>query len=270
MYNKIVTPPVPKAAFYIEMTTKKPLLSIVIPVYNEARTLKKILNAVYEYEIPEVNKELIIVESNSSDGSREIVKEFIKGKNNIFLVLEQKPEGKGHAVRAGLNKTKGDIILIQDADLEYEINDYPRLIKPILEGKTSFVLGSRHLDHTGKYRWDIRKFKEKRKAFFMNIAGLAFHAFFNIVYQTNLSDPTTMFKVFKRDCLKKFNLKNNFFDLDWELVGKLIRTGYKPIEVPVHYKPRGFSEGKKVNILRDGPRYIKAILETRFTPKSQL
>lgn len=252
------------------MSTKKTLLSIVIPVYNEAKTLSIILEEVYHFRIPNVEKELIIVESNSKDGSREIVKEFSKDKKDVTVILEPRPEGKGHAVRSGLNRAKGDIIIIQDADLEYEISDYPRLIKPIVDGKTSFVLGSRHLDHTGKYRWDIRQFKEKRKALFMNIAGIAFHTFFNIVYQTNLSDPTTMYKVFKRDCLKKIHLKNNYFDLDWELVGKLIRAGYKPIEIPVHYKPRGFSEGKKVNILRDGPLYVKAILETRFTPINKL
>lgn len=244
---------------------KEITLSVIIPVFNEGKTLKKVLDSVYNYGIPGVKKELLIIESNSTDGSREIVKSFAQ-KSDVILILESKPQGKGHAVRQGLAKASGDIILIQDADLEYEVSDYPRLLEPIIAGETSFVLGSRHLDQNGKYRWDIRQFKEKRKAFFMNLAGIAFHSFFNFVYQTNLSDPTTMYKIFKRDCLKKFTLKNNYFDLDWELVGKLVRAGYKPIEVPVHYKPRGFTEGKKVNILRDGPKYVRAILETRFTP----
>ena len=241
-----------------------------MPVYNEGKTLSRALERVYSYEIPTVKRELIIVESNSTDGSRQIVKDFVKDKPEIIVIFEDQPAGKGHAVRAGLAKAKGDIILIQDADLEYEVSDYPRLLQPIIDGKTKFVLGSRHLDHSGKYKWDIRRFKEKRKAFFMNLAGLGFHAFFNLVYQTNLSDPTTMYKVFKRECLENIHLKNNYFDLDWELVGKLILAGYKPIEIPVHYRPRGFSEGKKVNIRRDAPRYVKAILETRFTAKDRL
>lgn len=249
---------------------KKTILSIILPVYNEDKTLLKVLETVYEYKIPGITQELIIIESNSSDNSREIVKTFSNGKSGLILVLEDKPQGKGHAVREGLKKATGDIILIQDADLEYRVSDYPRLIKPIIDGKTAFVLGSRHLDHTGKYSWDIRKFKEKRKAFFMNLAGLTFHTFFNLVYQVNLTDPTTMYKVFKRDCLKKFHLTKNYFDLDWELVAKLIRSGYKPIEIPVYYRPRGFSEGKKVDILRDGPRYVKTIIETRFISKDKL
>jgi len=239
-------------------------------VYNEARTLKKVLEWVYIYQIPNVKKELIIVESNSTDGSREIVAEFAKNKKDVTLILEEKPQGKGHAVRTGLTKASGRIILIQDADLEYEVSDYPSLLNPILEGKTKFVLGSRHLNHTGDYSWDIRNFKEGRKALFMNIAGLAFHAFFNLIYQTNLTDPTTMYKVFKRECLKNLHLRGNYFDLDWELVAKLIRSGYKPIEVPVHYKPRGFAEGKKINIMRDGPRYVKAIIENRILPLNKL
>ncbi|OGY24668.1 MAG: hypothetical protein A2172_03700 [Candidatus Woykebacteria bacterium RBG_13_40_15] len=245
-------------------------LSIIIPVYNEAKTLKKVLERVYIYQIPNVKKELIIVESNSTDGSRKIVAEFAKNKKDVTLILEEKPQGKGHAVRTGLTKASGRIILIQDADLEYEVSDYPSLLKPILEGKTKFVLGSRHLNHTGDYSWDIRNFKEGRKALFMNIAGLAFHAFFNLIYQTNLTDPTTMYKVFKRECLKNLHLRGNYFDLDWELVAKLIRSGYKPIEVPVHYKPRGFAEGKKINIMRDGPRYVKAIIENRILPLNKL
>lgn len=249
---------------------KKPILSIIIPVYNEEKTLLKVLKSIYNYRLTLVSKEIIIVESNSNDGSREIVTNFAKGKKRVTVIYEKKPSGKGHAVRTGLSKATGEIIIIQDADLEYEVSDYPRLLKPLIAGETDFVLGSRHLDHTGKYNWDIREFKEKRKAFFMNIAGLSFHTFFNLMYQVNLTDPTTMYKVFRRSCLKKFHLTKNYFDLDWELVAKLIRVGFKPIEIPVRYHPRGFDEGKKVEILRDGPRYLKTIIETRFIPKDKL
>lgn len=255
-----------KVYFMKEKTT----LSVIIPVYNEAKTLLKVLEKVYNYQIPKVKKFLVIVESNSTDNSRKLVQSFAQDKGDVTVILEDKPQGKGHAVRAGLAQAKGDIILIQDADMEYEVSDYDRVLEPLLQGKTKFVLGSRHLDQDGKYRWDIRQFKEKRKAFFMNLAGLFFHTLFNLVYQTNLTDPTTMYKVFKRECLKKIHLQGNYFDLDWEIVAKLIRTGNKPIEVPVHYRPRGFAEGKKVQILRDGPTYLRAIFQYRLTPLEKL
>lgn len=247
---------------------KKCLLSIIIPVYNEEKTVGIILKKVYEHKLPNIKKEIIIVESNSSDGSRKVVRQFVKGKKDIRLILQQKPTGKGSAVRKGLKYAKGDIIMIQDADLEYDVNDYEKLIRPIIDGKTMFVLGSRHLRHNGETDWLIRRFKGKERiyAYFMNFGGLFFHKLFNIVYGVHLTDPTTMYKVFKRDLLKKVHLEGKYFELDWEIVSKFIRLGYTPLEVPVKYVSRGNSEGKKVKFSRDVLKWLYTIIKFRFIP----
>ncbi|MEK6706262.1 MAG: glycosyltransferase family 2 protein [Bdellovibrionota bacterium] len=244
-------------------------LSVIIPVFNEAHTLLTLLNRVWNHNISGIDIELIIVESNSTDGSREIVKTFaarIKEANPaaaLQLILEDKPRGKGHAVRTGFNAVTGDIILIQDADLEYDINDYESLIQPILRGHASFVLGSRHLSAGS---WRIRQFSNDRiNSVLFNFGGIFFHTLFNIVYGQWLTDPTTMFKVFKRSCITDIFFTANRFDFDYELVGKLIRSGYLPFEVPVSYESRCFKDGKKIRIFSDPWTWLVAILKYRFS-----
>jgi glycosyltransferase involved in cell wall biosynthesis len=241
-------------------------VSIVIPVYNEVRTISELLGKVYAQPLP-YEKEIVIVESGSKDGTRELVEAFAQAHAGVTLVLQDVPKGKGYAVREGFTHASGDIILIQDGDLEYDVKDYPALLAPIAEGKAAFVLGSRHLSKG----WNIRKFTDDPlKAYFMNLGGALFHGFFNVLYGTNLSDPTTMYKVFRRECLEKVSFSANRFDFDFELLGKLIRAGYRPIEVPVSYHSRGFSEGKKVRIFRDPPLWVLAIIKTRFAPLKKI
>ncbi len=251
---------------------KKYTLSIVIPIYNESRTVLTLLKNVYRHKIPGVTKELILVEDNSNDGTREIVKEFTKNKSDVKLILQVKARGKGSAVRRGLKEITGDIVLIQDADLEYDVNDYDTLIRPIIKGEASFVLGSRHLQQNGDIRWLIRRFKGKERyiAHFMNFGAIFFHTFFNLLYGTRLTDPTTMYKVFKSELLKKVHLRGEYFELDWEIVCKFVRLGYLPLEVPIKYVSRGYSEGKKVSFRRDVVRYLHMIIFTRFTPVNKL
>lgn len=247
-------------------------LSIIIPVYNEKNTVLTLLDSVYKHKVKGVEKELIIIEDNSSDGTREIVKKFVKNKKNIKLILQDKGMGKGTAVRRGFQEATGDIVLIQDADLEYDVNDYGNLIKPIIEGRTAFVLGSRHLNHNGSRSLMIRRFKGKEKitAYIINIGDLFFHALFNFVYGVSLTDPTTMYKVFKKELLRKVHLEGKFFELDWEIVGKFIRIGYPPMEIPITYSSRGFSDGKKVNPSRDIVRWLWVIFKYRILPVSAL
>jgi glycosyltransferase involved in cell wall biosynthesis len=243
-------------------------VSIIIAVYNEANTVATLLDRVWAQPLPEASKEIIIVESNSTDGSREIVAEFLAShaaelSRRIQVIHQPGPRGKGHAIRQGFAAATGEILLIQDADLEYDVSDYPDLLRPIIEGRTAFVLGSRHM---GPDRWKIRKFaRGGLQAVFMNFGGLLFHSLFNAVFSTRLTDPTSMYKVFRVDCLDGLNFTSNRFDFDFELLGKLIRAGYRPLEIPVSYQSRGFDEGKKIRVFRDPLTWVFAILKSRFT-----
>jgi glycosyltransferase involved in cell wall biosynthesis len=226
------------------------------------------LDRVWAQRLPGATKEIIIVESNSTDGSREVIAEFLSShtaecSTRIQVIHQPRPMGKGHAIRQGFAAATGEILLIQDADLEYDVNDYPDLLKPIIEGRTAFVLGSRHMGPDG---WKIRKFANGGiQAVFMNCGGILFHALFNAVFATRLTDPTSMYKVFRSDCLDGLNFTSNRFDFDFELLGKLIRRGFSPIEVPVSYQSRGFDEGKKIRAFRDPLTWVFAILKCRLT-----
>jgi glycosyltransferase involved in cell wall biosynthesis len=235
-------------------------LSIILPVYNEARTLEKLLHQVFKAKIS-IGKEIIIIESNSTDGTREIVKKY--EKHPLCKVYYQdKPRGKGNALKEGFKHATGDIILIQDGDLEYNPNEYQKLIQPIIDKKTDFVLGSRHLSgHTHR----VRRFKNNQiYAEVLNFGHYFFTALFNIFYGVRLTDPATMYKVYRRKCTKGTKFKSNYFELDWEIVAKLIKKGYKPLEVPITYHSRSVAEGKKIRFFRDGSKVFYAIVKFRF------
>ena len=236
-------------------------LSIIIPVYNEAKYVDEIINKVCSADIGNIEKEIIIIESNSTDGTRELVKEY-ENKPGFKIIYEKKPAGKGHAVKNGLKAATGDILLIQDADLEYNPNEYPILLKPILEGNAKFVLGSRHLGNNG---WAYRKFTDDfPMAFICNTGTKVFDFFFNCLYGVKLTDPMTMYKVFSRECLSGIEFKSDYFDLDLEIVAKFIKKGYIPLEVPVSYVSRSFSDGKKVIFHREVIKNLIAVIKYRF------
>ena len=222
-------------------------LSVVLPVYEEAGTVRQVIEGVPQKQLG-IEKELIIVESGSRDGSREIVAEYAYTPG-VRVIYEPAPRGKGHAVRAGLSVSSGSIVLIQDADLEYDIDDYDALLAPILERRTSFVLGSRTL---GAGDWKVRRFaRGKLAALALNAAQVGFAKTFNLLYQQHTSDVNTMFKVFRRSCLNTISLSSDGFELDIELVCKLVLAGHAPLEVPVSYAARDFSQGKKIRFWRD-------------------
>jgi glycosyltransferase involved in cell wall biosynthesis len=243
------------------------LVSIIIAVYEEAGTVGDLLERVRRQPLPGLRKEMVIVESNSRDGSRAVVDAFRAShaddpETRIEVIHEPAPRGKGHAIRAGIGAARGDILLIQDADLEYDVADYPELLAPIVHGRAAFVLGSRHLRAND---WKIRRFAERGAlAGCMNLGGVFFHALFNWLYGTRLTDPTSMYKVFRAGCLDGIELVCDRFDFDFELLGKLVRAGYVPFEVPVSYESRGFEAGKKIRLLRDPPTWILALLRSRF------
>jgi glycosyltransferase involved in cell wall biosynthesis len=237
-------------------------LSIIIPVYNEAATAAVLLQKVLDQPLPGIDKEIIVIESNSSDGSRALVQQA-EAAGTIIAIYEDRPQGKGHAVKAGLARATGDWILIQDADLEYDVQDYPALLAP-LQNEIPFVLGSRHL---GRRDWRYRRTGAGRwLGPFIDFAVWMYTQFFNLLYGVSLTDPCTMFKVFRRDCLHDVHLRSNGFELDWEIVAKFVRKGLIPVEIPVSYQSRSFAEGKKVRIWKDGARAMAAILAFRFGP----
>ena len=237
--------------------------SIVIPIYNERATAPILLDRVLGVRLDGVEKEIIIVEGASTDGTAEIVRGY-EGRPGVRVLYEDRPRGKGAAVRAGLALATGDVVLVQDGDLEYSMDDYGKVLEPLKAGRCEIVFGSRTL--TSPQHWQFRRFGglERFYGFFVNLGGVLFTGLFNALYGTDLTDGATMFKVFKADRLKTITLKSEGFDYDWELTGKLVRAGCRIEEVPVSYKARSRAEGKKIRFWRDGTRVLIAILRYRF------
>lgn len=236
--------------------------SFIVPAFNEAGTFSELMALLLEKSLPKgVQKEIIVVESNSTDGTRDAVMEFEKHPD-IKAIYQDRPRGKGNAVREGLASATGEVVVIQDADLEYDLNDLDELLMPLLNYQSAFVLGSRHGG-----QWKMRQFAgEKGMSAFFNFGHLLFTGLLNLLYGQRLKDPFTMYKVFRRDCLHRLRLEANRFDFDFELVIKLIRKGYHPLEIPINYRSRSFKEGKKVRVFRDPLTWIWALVKYRFAP----
>ena len=235
-------------------------LSVIVPVFNEAAYLPAVLDELLakRFSIPH---EVIVVESNSTDGTREIVRSY-EARSGLRCIYEDRPRGKGSAVRRGLAEMTGTIVLIQDADFEYDLDDYDALLEPIVQRRTGFVLGSRSL---GLDDWKVRQYARSRvKALLMNVAQLIFAQTFNAVFQQRTTDINTMFKVFRRECIEGVEFAGDGFNFDIELACMLVKNGYAPMEVPVNYVARSFDEGKKINFLTDFfPSYMM-IFKCRF------
>lgn len=246
-----------------EAPPARPKLSIIVPVFNEVKTFAETFERVYGTMIEGVDREIVIVESNSTDGSRDLVR-AVENRPGVVVLYEDRPQGKGHAVRAAIRASSGDYILIQDADSEYDVGDYDIVLGPLLDLSATFVLGSRHL---GGRTWKIREFADQKLlSYVMNLAHESFTAIANGLYGTDMRDPTTMYKVFRRDAYEGIRFTRDRFDFDWELVCKLVRRGHIPVEVPVNYRSRSYAEGKKVRFFRDPLTWIETIVACRFEP----
>jgi glycosyltransferase involved in cell wall biosynthesis len=224
-------------------------LSIIMPVYNEKHTSEEIIRRVSAVE--GIEKELIIVDDFSTDGTRELLRKYQKNCN-IKIIFHDKNMGKGMAIRTGLKKVTGDMVIIQDADLEYDPNDYLKLIKPIIEDGADVVYGSRSLSHKNKMSY-LRYF----------IGGKMVTWWANLLYWCWLTDEPTCYKLFRSDILKSLRLKCKRFEFCPEVTAKIRKRGIKIVEVPISYQPRKMEEGKKIR-WKDGLQALWTLLRYRF------
>jgi glycosyltransferase involved in cell wall biosynthesis len=232
-------------------------LSIVIPVYNEAETIEPLLRKVQAVPLDGVEKEVIVVDDHSTDETRDRVERFGSG---VRLLVHPRNRGKGAAVRTGFQAATGDILLIQDADLEYEPNDYPRVIEPILRGEADAVMGSRFLFQKPRF------FTRDGQPFFSHFIGnLIIIWLTNLLYGFRATDYEGCYKAFSRQVIDETPVMTDGFDFDNELVCKLLRRRRRIVEVPIHYYPRVYREGKKIR-WQHGLRMVWAIVKWRVKP----
>jgi glycosyltransferase involved in cell wall biosynthesis len=220
-------------------------LSVVIPVYNEQATLRELYESVRAVDI---EKEIIFVDDGSTDGSREILQGLADESTRI--VLHERNLGKGSALRSGFRYVTGDIVIIQDADLEYDPAQYPKLIKPILEGKADVVYGSRFI--TGDYR---------RVLFFWHMVGNKLLTLLsNLCTNLNLSDMETCYKVFRREVLERITIEEDRFGFEPEMTAKIAKLRLRIYEMGISYSGRTYTEGKKIG-WKDGVSAVRCIIK---------
>jgi len=225
-------------------------LSIIIPSYNEESTVEELMKKVFAVKLP-IKKEIIVVD-DSNDGTRKILKKYQKAKK-IKLILNNKPLGKGHAIKCGLEKATGDIVIVQDADLEYEPEDYHEILKPFYKG-AQVVYGSR------------RRMKGNKQYAGLSflIGGIGLTLVSNLIYPNlMITDEPTCYKTFKTDLLKSLNIRGNGFEWEPEVTAKIARRRIKIHEVPIHYYPRRKDDGAKIK-WSDGVKAVLTLLKYRF------
>ena len=228
-------------------------LSVVIPVYNEAATIRRILELVDGLN-PGIQKELVVVDDCSTDGTREQLKKLAVEHPAWRVEYHSVNRGKGAALRTGFAAATGDVVIIQDADLEYDPLDYPVLLKPIMEGRADVVFGSRFLGG-GSHRVLF---------FWHSIGNRLLPLFSNMMTNLNLTDMEVCYKVFRRDVLQSLRLQEDRFGFEVEITAKVARGKWRIYEVPVSYYGRSYEEGKKIT-WKDGVRAFWCILKYRFT-----
>ena len=227
-------------------------LTVIIAVYNEEKSILEVINKVKNVKLNGIEKEIIIVDDFSTDDTRKILEE-LNGDLKIFF--HQKNQGKGAAIRTALKHATGDIILIQDADYEYNPTEYEKLLKPIIENETKVVYGSR-----------LNAIKKNlQKMYKLHYLGNLFLTIMtNILYGAKITDMETGYKVFRKEVIENINLKAKRFDFEPEITAKILKKGYKITEVPINFIGRNFDEGKKIT-WKDGIKALFYLIKYRFT-----
>lgn len=234
-------------------------LSIIIPVFNEEKTILEILRRVRDVKTPSIDKEIIVVNDGSQDRTLKFVNDFSLRNPKIKVLNQSENQGKGAAVRAGIKESTGDYILIQDADLEYNPKDINRLISPIIENRAMVVYGTR-LKRLPSFSRD-----ERTPLFLLHYMGNRFLSFLtSILYGQWITDMETCYKLFPRSAVKDMNLNAKGFEFEPEITAKLLKKGYSIFEVPIATSPRGYDEGKKLNTFKDGVIALWTLIKYRF------
>ena len=244
----------------VKMPKEDLFLSVIVPLYNEEKTAGILLEKLIGRKWP-LPVEFILVESNSDDDTRKIAQEY-ESRENVTLVLEDRPHGKGNAVLNGISHAKGNIIAIQDGDLEYDVDDYDKLLQPLIDRETLFVLGTRYR----KDNWHMRQFKGARSmiADYLNIGQVVLTWALNTACSCKLTDPFTMYKIFDRDCMHGIRFDGGNFGLDWEIVIRFVRKGYRAVEIPITYNARSYEEGKHIALFATPIEGLRALYRSRF------
>jgi glycosyltransferase involved in cell wall biosynthesis len=238
----------PIAASNIVYNLRYMNLSVIIPVYNEVHNIREIVKRV---QATKRASEIIIVDDGSQDGTREIL-QSMDGKRKVRVILHEKNQGKGAAVMTGIKAAKGDVLLIQDADLEYNPRDYPLLLQPIEEGLADVVYGSRFLGAPHRVAM-----------FWHQVANQLLTFMTNLLYDSILTDMETGYKVFRREVIEGMNIRSKRFNFEPEFTAKVLKRKYRIFEVPISFNPRDYSEGKKIK-LKDAFEAVWALLRYRF------
>ncbi len=224
-------------------------LTVIIPAYNEESTILELIKKVKSVKLKTIKKEIIVVDDCSKDSTLEILSK-IKG---IKLIKRPLNQGKGAAIRSGLKQATGDIVITQDADLEYNPEEYPRLLEPFIKNNAQVVYGSRRLQDN------------PQSARIFSTGGILATKLTNLLYRSNLTDLPTGYKVFRKEVLESLNFKGNGFNFEPEITAKILKRNIKIHEVPISYNPRTTKQGKKVK-LSDAIPYFWPIIKEMFTP----
>jgi glycosyltransferase involved in cell wall biosynthesis len=227
-----------------------PLISIIVPVYNEARTVADVIQRLIAIDLP-APREILVVNDGSTDGTREVLDKIVQ-RPELRIIHAERNGGKGSAIRIGFARATGTIVAIQDADLELDPAQLAGLIQPILDGRSRVVYGSRFMAGRPEAPW------------LSVFANQVLTWLTNVLYGARITDMETCYKIMEREIAVSLNLESNRFDIEPEITAKLLRAGHRIVELPIQFNPRSRAQGKKIG-WRDGVRAIQVLIKYRFS-----